>query len=321
MKRELSHGSSRFLAKPLSGSTGFLSQVFLATRKGDPRRYILKVGSDLPARRVWARTLRVFSRELAANRLLAPMRGKLSPRLHAGTSIESGANGLLLFDEIRHARNSDQLQGLGWTDLITVARGIAQIHAKFWNTPTLQRSHDLPLHHYMLAHQVRRHLPKFLRWAKLSQKNRDLFQNLPRHVDAALARLKKGPFTLVHGDFRSDNIFLGKGFVKFIDWALASRGSGAFDLARLAGASPKKLLHLQQHVNLLKVWHGELLRHGVQNYPLHQAWQDYQDAILLTLTIPVTNGPTLASLSSRGHLLAKVMTKRFIASAREIGIL
>ena len=149
----------------------------------------------------------------------------------------------------------------------------------------------------------------------------NLFRNLPRNVDAALARLKKGPFTLVHGDFRSDNIFLGKGFVKFIDWAFASRGSGAFDLARLAGASAKKLLPLLQHVDLLKVWHEQLLRRGVRNYPLHQAWQDYQDSVLLTLTIPVTNAPTLASLSPRGRRLAKVMTKRFIASAREIGIL
>ena len=161
----------------------------------------------------------------------------------------------------------------------------------------------------------------FFRWANLSPKDRNLLRNLTRCVQTALARLKKGPLTLVHGDFRSDNIFLGKDSVKFIDWAFASKGSGAFDLARLAGGSPRKPLTLLQHVDLLKGWHAELLRHGVQKYPLHQAWQDYQDSVLLTLTIPVTNGPTLATLSPRGRLLAKIMTKRFIASAREIGIL
>jgi Phosphotransferase enzyme family len=321
MRQHLPPGSPRFLTTPLAGSTGFLSRILLATRKGDPQRYILKVGSDLSARRIWARSLRVFSRELAAYRLLAPSRGKFSPRLYVGTSAKDGSNGLLLFEEIRHARNPDQLQGLGKTDLTTAARGIAQIHARFWNSPALRRAPDLPLHHYMLAHEVRSHFAKFFRWANLSPMDRNLFRNLPRNVDAALARLKKGPLTLVHGDFRSDNIFLGKGSVKFIDWAFASRGSGAFDLARLAGGSPKKPLPLLQHVDLLRAWYAELLRHGVQKYPLHQAWQDYQDSVLLTLTIPVTNGPTLATLSPRGRKLAKVMTKRFIASAHELGVI
>ena len=320
MSPRLPRGSPRFLATPLSGSTGFLSRVFLATRKDDSHRYILKVGSDLPARRAWGRTLRIFSRELAAYRLLALLGGKLSPRLYAGTATEGGANGLLLFEEIRRARNPDQLQGLGWTDLTAAARGIARIHARFWNSPSLLRARDLPLHHYMLAHEVRRHLPKFLRWTKLPPKDQGLFRNLPPKVEAALARLKKGPLTLTHGDFRSDNIFFGKGFVKFIDWAFASRGSGTFDLARLAGASPKKNLSLIQHVDLLNLWHAELLRHGVRNYPLHQAWQDYQDSVLLTLTIPVTNAPTLAKFSARGRRMAKLITKRFLCAAKELGV-
>ena len=320
MKSRLPPGSARFLATPLSGSTGFLSRVFLATRKGDSRRYILKVGSDIPARRAWGRTLRVFDRELAAYRLLAPLQGKLSPRLFSGTSTDGGSQGLLLLEEIRGARNHDQLRGLTWPELGSAARGIARIHAKFWNAPALFRSRDLPKHHYMLAHEIRRNLPKFFRWAKLSTKDRILFRNLPRQVDAALARLKKGPITLVHGDFRSDNILFGKFFVKFIDWAFASQGVGAFDLARLAGGSPRRPLTLLQHVDLFKIWHAELLRHSVRNYPLHEAWQDYRDAVLLTLGIPVTNAPTLATLSPRGRKLAKVMTRRFIQSAREVGI-
>jgi len=320
MKSTLPPGSARFLATPLPGSTGFLSRVFLAKRKGDPRRYVLKVASDIPARRAWGRTLRVFDRELAAYRMLAPLRGNLSPRLLAGTSADHGSQGLLLLEEIRGARNHDQLRGLTWTELGSTARAIARIHARFWNAPALFRNRDLPKHHYMLAHEVRRNLPKFVRWAQLSTKDRNLFRNLPRQVDAALTRLKKGPVTLVHGDFRSNNILLGKNSVKFIDWAFASQGGGAFDLARLAGGSPKNPLTLLQHVDLFKIWHAELLSRGVRDYPLHEAWQDYRDAVLLTLTIPVSNAPTLAKFSPRGRKLAKVMTQRFILSARELGL-
>ena len=321
MNSPLPPGPSRFLVRPLPAASGFLSRIFRATRQGDPRGYILKVGSNLPDRKKWASQLHVFARELAAYHLLQPLQGKMVPRLFSGTSADDGANGLLLLEEIRDGKNRDQLRGLTWGDLTSAARGIARIHARFWNAPALFRNRDLPKHHYMLAHEVRRNLPKFVRCAQLSTKDRSLFRNLPRQVDAALARLKKGPVTLVHGDFRSDNIFYGRGSVRFIDWGLALGGNAAFDLARLAGGSARKPLSLLQHVDLFKTWHAELFRHGVRKYPLHQAWQDYRNAVLLTLTIPVTNAPTLTKFSPRGRRMAKVITKRFLFSARELGFL
>jgi hypothetical protein len=172
----------------------------------------------------------------------------------------------------------------------------------------------------MRAHQVQRHLPTFLRWAKLPVTTKKMFRNLPQQVNQALARLRKRPLTLAHGDLRSDNIFYGRKFVRFIDWGLALAGNAAFDLARLAGGSARQPLSLLQHVDPFKIWHAELLRRGVRNYPLHEAWQDYRDAVLLTLAIPVTNAPTLASFSPRGRRMAKLITKRFLSSARELGL-
>jgi serine/threonine protein kinase len=320
MKNRLPAGPSRFLVRPLAGSTGFLSRIFVATRQGDTRRYILKVGSDIPERRQWAGELHTFSRELAAYRLLVPLQGKLSPRLFSGTSVTNGSDGLLLLEEIREGRNRDQLRGLTWPELASATRCIARIHARFWNSSALRKSQDLPRHHYMRAHEVRRHLSGFLRWAKLSSKERALFRHLPRQVSAALSRFRKQPVTLVHGDLRSDNIFYGCNSVKFIDWGLALAGNALFDLARLAGGSARKPLSLLQHVDLFKIWHTELLRHGVRNYPLHQAWQNYRDAVLLTLTIPVTNAPMLAKFSDRGRKMAKLISRRFIFSARELGL-
>jgi serine/threonine protein kinase len=319
MQSALPPGPSRFLVKPLRGSTGFLSQILVATREGDPRRYILKVGSDIPERRKWAGELRVFERELAAYRLLAPLGGKLSPRLFSGATAVRGSDGLLLLEFIRNGRNRDQLRGLTWRELAMAAHAIACIHARYWNSPALKKAKGLPHHHYMRAQEVQRHLPRFLRWAKLPKKTAKIFRTLPHQVSLALGRLRKRPFTLVHGDLRSDNIFYCRNSVRFIDWGLALAGNTAFDLARLAGGSARRPLSLLQHVKLFKTWHSELLRRGVRSYPALDAWQDYRDAALITLTIPVTNAPTLASFSPRGRQMAKTITKRFIFSAREMG--
>jgi hypothetical protein len=170
----------------------------------------------------------------------------------------------------------------------------------------------------MRAREVKQNLPAFLRWAKLSPRDRQLFIKLTSEVPSILARFKKRPLTLVHGDLRSDNVFYGERFIRFIDWGLSSAGNPTFDLARFAGGSPRKSLSLLQHVDLFNLWHRELLRRGVLNYPSDEAWQDYRDAVLLALTIPVTNGPTLAKFSNRGHNLAKVITNRFIFAARVV---
>jgi thiamine kinase-like enzyme len=309
--------TTRFLLHP-TRTIGFLSQTFRASRLGDPQKYILKCGTEIPQRRKWSKELHVFDRELAAYRLLAPLKGKYSPRLFAGISADQGSDGLLLLEEIRNARNFDQLRGLSWRELTSAIRAIAHIHAYFWNSPTLKKARGLPHHHYMRAHEVKQNLPAFLRWAKLSPRNRTLFIKLTSQIPTILARFRKRPLTLVHGDLRSDNVFYGERSVRFIDWGLSLAGSATFDLARFAGGSPRKSLSLLQHVDLFNLWHRELLRRGVRNYPSHEAWQDYRDAVLLALTIPVTNGPTLAKFSNRGHKLAKVITDRFIFAARVV---
>ena len=312
--------SSRFALRP-TRSLGFLSQTFYATRTCDSNGYILKVGTNITERKRWARELHVFDRELAAYHLLAPLRGMRSPHLHYGTTADHGSDGLLLMEEIKNARNIDQIRGLEWKDLRSAVLAIAQVHAHFWNSPTLKKAKGLPLHHYMRAHELKQNLHRFLRWANLSDENKNLFSTLPDRVPSVLARLKKRPFTLVHGDLRSDNIFFQTKTVRFIDWGLSFVGCPAFDLARLAGGSSRKPLTLLQHVDLFNLWHRELLRRKVRNYPTHEAWQDYRDAVLLTLTIPVTNAPTLAKFSTRGHKIAKLITTRFIFASHQLGIL
>ena len=108
--------SYRFCLRP-TRSLGFLSQTFHATRKADPKSYILKVGTNIAERKLWARELHVFDRELAAYHLLAPLRKKYSPHLYYGTTMDHGSDGLLFMEEIKNARNIDQIHGLERKDL------------------------------------------------------------------------------------------------------------------------------------------------------------------------------------------------------------
>ena len=310
--------TSRFLLRP-TAKRGFLSHTFHATRTGDPRHYILKVSTEDSLAQKFARNIRPFRREVAAYQLLRSCTHPTAPHCYLSSATPDGSSGILLLEEILNGQNYDQLRGLTWPQLTSTAQAVARVHARFWNSPTLRKAKGLPLHQYMHARQVGQHLPRFVRWARLPASTRSIFNKLPRQVEAALARLRKRPITLVHGDLRSDNIFFEKRSVRLIDWGLALVGNALFDLARVTGGSSQKPLSLLQHIKLLDLWHRELVRRGVRGYPIHHAWQDYRDAALLTLTIPATNAPTLATLSKRGQKLAQTITKRFLFMAREMG--
>ena len=317
---ELSPGRNRFLIKPLSGHPGFLSHTFHARRKGDPQSYIVKVGTnDLRAQK-FCRLIHAFRREAAAYKLLKPLADKVVPRCFASTSTPDGSNGLILLGEIAPARTGDQVSGLTFSELCVAVRSIGIVHAYLWGN---QRKRDLPLHQYNRAHETQSLFDAFLKefrtWISPSEIKR--VRNVLRTVSLALRQARKRPVTLVHGDLRADNLLFSKDRVFIVDWQIASWGLGSFDLARVIGGSTQRALNLTEQKKLVQIWHQTLKRNKVRGYPFEEAWQDYRIGVALTLSIPITNGPTLAHLSTRGKKIARLMVRRFFRNGREFGLI
>jgi len=311
--------NTRFLLHPTK-TTGFLSQTFHATRSGDPRKYILKVGSDHPVAQKFSRHIRSFQREVLSYQLLQPFGGKHVPSCTVSASAHDGSDGLLLLQEIFPCRTGDQIQGLSFKELSSVAKSIGAVHARFWNSNQLRKIKALPLHHYNRAHETRKHTQSFLRHCRslLTKKDFKRIQNFPPTIAQALQRAKRRPITLVHGDLRADNLLLVRSKVFIVDWQIAARGLGAFDLARVIGGSSARPITLRDQHKLVGFWHQTLRQEGVRGYNLSDAWWDYRIGVALTLSIPITNGPTLVQLSTRGRRIARLMIRRFFRNAETI---
>ena len=311
--------TSRFLIHP-TRTTGFLSQTFHATQSGDPRKYILKVGSDHPVSQKFSRHIRSFQREVLAYQLLHTLGGKYVPRCLASASVPDGSDGLLLLQEINPCRTGDQIQGLSFRELSSVAKSIGAVHSHFWNSNQLRKIKALPLHHYNRAHETRKHAQAFLRDCRflLTKKDFKRIQYYLPTIAQALRQAKKRPITLVHGDLRADNLLLTRSKVFIVDWQIAARGLGAFDLARVIGGSSARPLTIRDQHKLVGFWHQTLRQGGVRGYNLSDAWRDYRIGVALTLSIPITNGPTLVQLSTRGRKIARLMVRRFFKNAETI---
>jgi len=273
--------------------------------------------------RQFSRKIMSFRRECLAYKILQPFAGKVVPKCFASFSNRDGSDGLLWLQEISPARTGDQIAGLSRKELASAARSIGCIHARLWRARPLAKAPRLPVHHYNLAHETRIHLPKFrqLGPSLLSSSDRRISRRIPAVIAHALQYAKRRPVTLLHGDLRADNLLFSEGRVFIVDWQIAAWGLGSFDLARMIGGSTRHPLSLPEQKQLVRIWHQTLQRGGVRPYTLEEAWQDYRIGVALTLSIPVTNGPTLARLSPRGKKIARRMICRFFRNGREFGLL
>ena len=316
-------GSRRFLIKPLAGHSGFLSRTFHATRKGDSRGYVLKVGTKDPRALEFSRKVRAFRREAIAYGLLRPISPKVTPACLGSAYTRDGSDGLLVLGRIARSRTGDQVAGLTWNDLSSAVRSIGIVHASLWRRPRGARLKLLPLHQYNRAHETKTQFSRFMKAFRpqLSLADQKTVPSIPQTVSLALRFAKQRPTTLVHGDLRADNLLFTQDQVFIVDWQLATWGLGTFDLARLIGGSTRHPLSAPEQKKLVTLWHRTLRRGGVRRYSLEEAWQDYRIGVALSLSIPITNGPTLASLSARGKRIARRMIHRFFRNGREFGLL
>src|SRR5262249_33616224 len=119
-----------------------------------------------------------------------------------------------------------------------------------------------------------------------------LGEGLGDHLDEGLRAMEERPHTIVHSDFRADNLPFGEpsrpdpGVV--VDWQLAIRGRGALDVARLLCGSLSPEDRAACEMAVLRRWHQALEGGGVKGYSFEQAVRDYKLGALLCLYFPVT---------------------------------
>jgi len=82
-----------------------------------------------------------------------------------------------------------------------------------------------------------------------------------------LARCDEGPPTLVHNDFRLDNVFFaGDGTPVVIDWQIPAHTRGTQDVAYLLSGSFQPDVLSGAWESLLRRYHDGLRAHGVAGY-------------------------------------------------------
>jgi aminoglycoside/choline kinase family phosphotransferase len=217
-----------------------------------------------------------------------------SPACYFSAYDERSGNITLLLEDLSAARSADQQQGASREDATLALEKLAAQHAHFWKNPALEAAQS---------------------WLKLPNDNRDAFsfftkrawkscatrypelvtndaarrERLSRWYPACLDRLSEGPTTLLHGDFRLDNLFFSSPAwapsLAVIDWQLAGRGRGAWDVGNfLVGSLTPSLRQRHEKELLGHYWRG-LGASLCDSYPFEELTRDYDAAVLCSFTM------------------------------------
>jgi aminoglycoside phosphotransferase (APT) family kinase protein len=175
----------------------------------------------------------LFYRDLAA---AVPLR---VPRCYYnGMDLAAGQFALLL-EDLAPARQGDQIASCSRAEAEMVVEGLATLHAAFWNSPRLDdcawlrqyaenRKGIVAFYPYMWSAAESRV------GDLMSPKVRAIAASLQPHLAPAYDALGTPPVTLVHGDYRLDNIILAPSEPKILavlDWELSTLGDPLADLA------------------------------------------------------------------------------------------
>ena len=234
-----------------------------------------------PTSRATAAMLGLYAKEVRFYRDLAPQLPIRTPRTFAADMAEDGTSFVLLFEDLGPARGGNQLAGCTIEDARAVIRQAAALHAPSWHNPAILDLAWLQPDPAATA-QVKALYPRAQ--AVFRERYRDalepefmaLCEALAEHTAATDRSPEK--VSLVHGDFRLDNVLFdikgGTEGVAVLDWQTLTIGNGLTDIGYFLGCGIGDSLRREAERELLELYCAEMTARGVP-LTVEAIWRDY----------------------------------------------
>jgi hypothetical protein len=238
-------------------------------------------------------------------------------RLAGWLAARSRRRYVLLLEDLAPAVPGDQVGTCPPERLGAALRTLGALHGALWRSPLLEGRRWLTAWDTaprLLHVMYRRGRPLFERihGAMLSPRCHLLADWLDAHGVALVRRLARAPETLVHGDFRLDNLlFRSDAEAPWVaDWQIMSRGPGVYDAACLLSGALEPEVGAEEETALLREYHRALEEAGVTDYPFARCHADYRRAVLLMLQRLLSLGDSIEFDSARGRALIEGWLRR-----------
>ncbi len=233
---------------------------------------------------------------------------------------------LLLLEDLAPARRlGNQVAGCTREEAAAALRHVAAVHLAWWEHPDLETLAWAPpvniLSRYVevMYRKGRKHFHGF--GGDLSPTFWAFADWLREGGTPVMRQLGVPPFTLLHGDYRLDNMFFeGEGAdarITVFDWQTVSRGPAALDVAYFICGNLSEDVAAECADELLQEYHQRLCDGGVRGYDLDTFVRDYRTALLFIAYRMITGIDMLDFSNERGMALIRGWLQRIDALLKD----
>ena len=313
-------------ASPLGEGAGFLGSLarlavtYDRPRAGAPATIVAKFPALIEVNRELAVQYQVYEREARFfNEIKATITAMPTPEAFYVDIEEGTGNGVILLEDLEgKLRVGDQLAGATPKEAEQAMTQIADLHATWWGRTDEDTISWVPAFDSPVWAMTAQTLPSL--WPTYQQDSAHLLlPGIAEIIERTWEglpwlgqQLSRGPMTLVHGDYRMDNMFLPATEgdpIMVIDWQLMSRGRGPYDVAYFMSQSIGVEQRRETERTLVKRYHDGLLAGGVRDYSFDDCFEDYRLACLWCVMYPVAMGGGMAH-NERALQIAAELSKR-----------
>jgi aminoglycoside/choline kinase family phosphotransferase len=317
-------GVRSFSPRIIGEGAGFMGQLAHLSLEYDkpeadaPSSLIAKMPAAAQENREVAQFFRFYEREVRFYDEIAETVALRTPKAYFSHFDEGSGNYVLLLEDLAPARVGDQLEGCTIALAEVALRELAKFHAAWWESPRLDALGWMPgidADWYKAAVQdgYSKAWEPFVQFfgEKLTPEMRETCERYGKHVPAIMDQFGEKPCTIIHGDYRLDNLFFGgDASIAVVDWQISARARGIFDVAYfVAGTLPTEERRAKEH-DLVSLYYKTLVECGVSDYGFDECWEDYRRSTLFLLSYSVIALGSLDMANQRGVDLFTMIATR-----------
>ena len=308
---------------PMGEGVGMMSSMSIIELEWEgstnlPSSLVLKLAAENETNRTVSQQFNLYLKEVSYYKDLAPRTTARSPRIYA-SEIDEEHNFFLLMEDVSSYRMGSQVEGATVEECELCIDFLINLHASFWNQlngiswlPNMSGSDNAK--NMALGCEAG--------WPQLQEIFGDF---VPDNIEAERERyleavprlqtqLDQHPTTLIHGDFRMDNMLFGQApehdSLLVVDFQGPLKGNGIHDVAYLLSHSAKTEVRREHERNLIERYSSGLINAGVKDYSFEKAWNDYRIGVLYSWTVAVVIAGTMDPANNRGFAWMSKMVER-----------
>lgn len=237
----------------------------------------------------------LYAKEVAFYREIAPELDVRVPDVHFSGLSEDGTDFILLFEDLGPCRGGNQIFGCDLADAEAGIRQGAAIHGPSWHNGGILKADWLAPKPESSA-QIRGLYPQAQAiWREryvdtLEPEFMQLCEAVADHAAAVFTTDSPEPVSLIHGDFRLDNMLFdikgGAEAIAVLDWQTVAVGNPMTDIGYFLGCGIGNALRSQHEDRLIDLWLSEMAARGVK-LSRGEIWDDYRRGAIHGVTTAV----------------------------------